>query len=216
MVTPGTIVEFQYKIASLDFEKLDTWYFQREIPTLWSEMRFNVPAPFVYLVSYNNNRELAPDEESVFGEKLQWMYGTKARSRRIQLINNKYLLFNTSENRYKVWALNNMRKKIVMKNLPGFSSSINDQPVSYLYPQVKFDLFESSGNLPRMFRPLLLTTHENFEERGEWSMMQDRSEFIGYVHFRLKTWSQFNDNLLAHDRFGHVFAQNNRENAGCC
>lgn len=200
-VKPGSIVEYKYTIASLDFEKLDTWYFQREIPVIWSEVRFNVPSPFTYLVSFENNRELEPDEESVYGEKLQWLYNTKARSRRFKLMQDNYLLFNTNENRYKVWALSNMRKKIVMKNLPGTSHSKSSQPLNQLYPQVRFDLFESAGNLPRMFRPLLLTTHNSYNRMSEWDLHYDR-EFIGYVHFRLKTWSQYNEDLLTHDRFG--------------
>jgi len=201
MVKPGTIIEYEYRIASLDFEKLDTWYFQHEIPTIWSEIRFNVPPPFIYLVSFENNRELAPDEEAVYGQKLQWLYSTKARPRRFKLIEDNYLLYNTNENRYKVWALNHMRKKIVMKNLPGLTQAGTEGTLSELYPQVSFDLFESSGNLPRMFRPLLLTTHDGYEDKGEWGMMRS-SEYIGYVHFRLKTWMQFNEKLLAHEKFG--------------
>jgi hypothetical protein len=63
-------------------------------------------------------------------------------------------------------------------------------------------LFESSGNLPRAFRPLLITTDENYENRGEWSLMYDNSAVMGYVHFQLKTWQQFNESLLEHERFG--------------
>lgn len=207
-VAPGTIIEYTYEIASLDFEKLDTWYFQREIPTIWSEFRFNVPSPFTYLVSYINNRALGPDEESVYGEQLQWMYSTKARKRHFDLLDKNFLLFNTSENRYKVWALNNMRKKIVMKNLPGLSDSPDSKPISVLYPQVRLDLFESSGSLPRAFRPLLLTTHDNYDDLNEWSMIHGSSEYIGYVHFRLKTWEQFTNNLLAQERFGNYLMLN--------
>jgi hypothetical protein len=201
--SPGTIIEFEYRIASLDFEKLDTWYFQREIPVIWSEIRFDVPTPFIYLVTFVNNRPLAPDEESVFGEKLKWLYNTKDRVRHFELANEKYLLYNTNESRYKVWALNNTRKKIVMKNLPGLAVVPDAQkPVSSYYPQLRFDLFESSGNVPRSLRPLLLTTHSDYERRSEWSAMHDPSEFIGYVHFRLKTWQQFNADLLEDERFG--------------
>lgn len=201
-VAPGTIIEYQYRIASLDFEKLDTWYFQREIPTIWSEIRVNIPVPFTYLVSFVNNRALEPDEEMVYGEELQWLYNTRQRQRRIDLAEKNHILFNTGENRYKVWALNDMRKKIVMKNLPGLSFQQNSQSVAMHYPQVRFDLFESSGNLPRMFRPLLLTTHDNYDEIPEMTMLSEHSGFIGYVHFRLKTWDQFNANLLDHERFG--------------
>jgi hypothetical protein len=200
-VKPGAIIEFRYEIASLDFEKLDTWYFQREIPVLWSEIRFQIPPPFVYLVTYENNRQLSVGEENTLGQKLQWLYDTKPRIRRMELAKNNDLLYSTSENRYKVWAMNNMKKKIIMKNLPGLSMTPDNMPVVAHYPQVRFHLFESSGNLPRSFRPLLITTRDDYEERGEWAMMHDRMLFTGYIHYRLKTWSQFNDNLLGNSHF---------------
>jgi hypothetical protein len=207
-VKPGVIIEFRYTMASLDFEKLDTWYFQREIPTLWSEFRFQVPPPFVYLVTFENSRQLAQDEEMVYGQKLQWLYDTRPRPRRMELFRNNYLLYATSESRYKVWALNDMKKKIVMRNLPGLSTGTDDQPVTSYYPQVRIDLFESSGNLPRSFRPLVLTSHKDYETRGEWGLMHDRTALNGYVQFRLNTWSEFNADLLEHDRFGLYLLKN--------
>jgi hypothetical protein len=201
-VKPGVIIEFRYTVASLDFEKLDTWYFQREIPTVWSELRFQVPPPFVYLVTFENGRQLAPDEELVYGEKLQWLYSAGARKRSNELKRNNYLLYATSESRYKVWTVNDMKKKIVMRNLPGLSAGTDGQPVTTFYPQVHFDLFESSGNLPRSFRPLVLTTHKDYETRSEWELMHDKMALSGYVQFKLNTWSEFNSELLEHDRFG--------------
>jgi hypothetical protein len=211
-VEPGAIIEFRYTVASLDFEKLNTWYFQREIPTVWSELRFQVPDPFVYLVTYLNSRPLAPDEEMMYGQKLQWLYETRSRPRRLALIRDNYVLFATHENRYKVWALNNMKKKIVMRNLPGLSSVPDDRPVTDFYPMLRFDLFESSGNLPRSFRPLVLTTHKDYETRGEWSLMHDRMAIPGYVHYRLKTWSEFNSGLLEHERFGMFLMKSSGSN----
>lgn len=207
-VTPGVIIEYTYKVASLDFEKLDSWYFQREIPTVWSEMRFDVPDPFIYLVTFRNNRQLVADEELRFGERLQWLYNEKPRARIQELGRNNYLLFSTQEQRYKVWVLTRMKKKIVMRNLPGLSAGVDGQPVSAFYPQVSFDLFESSGNLPRAFRPLVLTTHPGYEMRGEWSLMHDATAIPGYVHFRLDTWSEYNDALLQHERFGGYLVKN--------
>jgi len=199
---PGAIIELEYVMASLDFEKLDTWYFQREIPTLWSEVRIQIPSPFVYLVTFENNRPLSPDEELAYGERLQWLYNTRSRSRRMQLAQENELLYATGESRLKVWAMSNLKKKIIMKNLPGLSGSFGDQPVTDLYPRVRFDLFESSGNLPRSFKPLILTTRDDYDTKGEWLLMHDRTAIPGYIHFRLKTWPQYNDNLLEHERFG--------------
>jgi hypothetical protein len=95
-----------------------------------------------------------------------------------------------------------MKKKIVMRNLPGLSRGADGQPVASFYPQVSFDLFESSGNLPRSFRPLVLTTHKDYETRSEWELMHDQMAISGYVHFKLNTWSEFNEELLGHKRFG--------------
>ncbi|HJZ41386.1 MAG TPA: DUF3857 domain-containing protein [Bacteroidales bacterium] len=201
-VKPGAIIEYRYVIASLDFEKLDTWYFQREIPVLWSEVRFQAPDPFMYLVTYANNRPLSGDEEIDFGKKLEWLYNTRQRPRRMELARNSHILFSTGENKYKVWAMNNMKKKIVMKNMPALTTGAGNEPVSAFYPQLRFHLFESSGNLPRNFRPLLFTVRDDYETRGEWSLMRDRSAYIGYVHYRLKTWTQFNEKLLESERFG--------------
>jgi len=156
---------------------------------------------------------LSADEENALGLKLQWLYDTKPRKRRMELAEDNDLLYSTSENRYKVWAMNNMKKKIIMKNLPGLSATPDDMPVVDHYPQVRFHLFESSGNLPRSFRPLLLTTRDDYEERGEWAMMHDRMLFTGYVHYRLKTWSQFNENLLSNSHFGNYLIKTAGSNA---
>jgi hypothetical protein len=98
--------------------------------------------------------------------------------------------------------MNNLKKKIVMRNLPGLSTGNDEQPQNYYYPQVRFDLFESSGNLPRSFRPMIITTDKDYETRTEWELLRDRSVMIGYVQYKLKTWPQFNANLLDHERFG--------------
>jgi hypothetical protein len=211
-VAPGAIIEYEYTIASLDFENLDTWYFQREIPTIWSELSFEVPEPYVYLVTFENNRTLAPDEAEAYGRRLQWMFDTKPRQRRIDLARDNELLYATSENRFKVWALNNRRKTITMRNLPGLSQLPGNQPLTDFYPRVTFDLFESSGNLPRSFRPLLLTTADDYDSRGEWQLMRDATAIPGYIHYRLKTWSQFNESLLEQDRFGKYLVKNSGGN----
>jgi hypothetical protein len=201
-VKPGAIIEFQYILASLDFENLDTWYFQREIPTLWSEMRFQVPTPFVYLVTFENNRTLSPDEEQTYATKLQWLYETGQVRRRTELAKNNQLLYATNEGRFKVWAMNNMKKKIIMKNLPGLSAIPDGKSLADFYPRVRFNLFESSGNLPRTFKRLIITTLDDYEIRGELALLNDPTIIPGYIHYRLKTWSQFNSNLLEQERFG--------------
>jgi len=200
-VTPGCIIEYYYEIASLDFVKLDDWYFQSEIPTLWSELRFDVPLPFFYLVTYQRGEFLSRDEQMNFAAKLQWLYDANRIQRRTQMARQNHLLYESPSKNYKVFLLNNMKKKIVMKNLPGVSKVDGYVSVKDYYPRLRFDLYESSGNLPWFYRSLIMTATDDYESksRREW-MLSNRMH--GYVHYRLDTWTEFNEKLLENDRFG--------------
>jgi hypothetical protein len=200
-VTPGSIIEYRYEIASLDFVKLDDWYFQSEIPTLWSEIRFDVPSPFFYLVTYQRGEFLSEDEQMKFARSLQWLYDANRIKRRVQMAKQNHLLYESPSKNYKVFLLNNMQKKIVMKNLPGVSKVDGYISIKDYYPRLKFDLFESSGNLPWFYRSLIMTATDDYETRSrrEW-MYSNRMR--GYVQYRLDTWTEFNQKLLENERFG--------------
>jgi hypothetical protein len=47
-VKPGSVVEFMYQITSNIPWNIGPWYFQHDIPTIWSEFRVNVPEYFDY------------------------------------------------------------------------------------------------------------------------------------------------------------------------
>lgn len=200
-VTPGSVIEYYYEIASLDFVKLDDWYFQSEIPILWSEIRFDVPSPFFYLVTYQRGEFLSEDEQMKFARNLQWLYDANRIRRRIQLSKRNHVLYMSPSGNYKVFLLNDMKKKIVMKNIPGVTKVENYVCIKDYYPRLKFDLLESSGNLPWFYRPLIITAVDDYETKSqrEW-LVSNRVR--GYVHYRLDTWSQFNQKLLENERFG--------------
>ncbi|MBN2213908.1 MAG: DUF3857 domain-containing protein [Bacteroidales bacterium] len=200
-VMPGSIIEYYYEIASLDFVKLDDWYFQSEIPTLWSEIRFEVPSPFFYLVTYQRGEFLSEDQQLKYARNLQWLYNANRIKRRVQLSKNDHLLYQSSSGNYKVFVLNDMKKKIVMRNIPGVSDVAGYVTVKDYYPRLRFDLFESSGHLPWFYRPLIMTAIEDYETRSrrEWLSSNEKR---GYVQYRLDTWSEFNEKLLENERFG--------------
>ncbi|MFO7655676.1 MAG: DUF3857 domain-containing protein [Bacteroidales bacterium] len=200
-VEPGTVIEYYYEIASLDFVKLDTWHFQSEIPTLWSEIRFDVTLPFYYLVTYQQGEFLTMDDQINFAEKLQWLYDANRFERRGQMTKQNHVLYESPSKNYRIYLMNKMKKKIVMKNLPGVVNVDGFVSVKDYYPRLKFDLFESSGNLPYFYRPLLLTATEDYESksRRQW-MISNRAS--GYVHYRLGSWMDYNAKLLANERFG--------------
>jgi hypothetical protein len=47
-VKEGSIIEFEYKVLSDYYSQIDPWYFQENIPVLWSEYLFSVPQFFSY------------------------------------------------------------------------------------------------------------------------------------------------------------------------
>jgi len=200
-VRAGSIIEYYYTIASLDFIRLDDWYFQSEIPTLWSEIRFDVPDPFIYLVTYQKGKSLSAEEENEFSKKLEWLYNTKRLKRRIELAKKDQVLYESADNNYKVYVINKMKKKIIMRNLSGIKSADGFVSVKDYYPKLRFHLFESSGRLPWIYRPLIFTTLDDYETRSKWDLWHSARP-TGYIHYQLDTWVEMNDKMLESELFG--------------
>ena len=197
----GSVIEYYYTIASLDFIKLDDWYFQTGIPVLWSEIRFDVPEPFIYLVTYQKGKPLSPDEEQKFGKNLEWLYNTKRLKRRVELAEKNHILYESPDKNYRVYVINNMKKKIIMKNMPGIKQADGFASIKDYYPRLRFHLFESSGRLPLIYRPLIHTTLDDYETSTKWELYHSAGK-TGYVHYRLETWPEMNEKMLESERFG--------------
>lgn len=191
----GDIIEYTYNIASLDFINLDTWFFQDTIPVLWSEIQLTFPKPFTYLVTYQEKDILSLEEENAFAENLSWMYTTNINKRKISLYKRNNILYETSDNKFRVYALNDMKKRIVLKNLNPISNPIAGGI------QLKLHLFESSGYLPWIYRPLLINAIQENKELDYYKHWEPR-EFVGYVHYQLETWDEFNTKLVNNSNFG--------------
>ena len=200
-VKEGSIIEYYYTIASLDFIKLDDWYFQSTIPALWSEIRIDIPEHFIYLVSYQKGKHLSNEQEIVFGKRLEWLYNTKRLKRRIELAKNNQILYESDDKNYKVYVMNNYKKKIIMKNLPGVKHAEGFLSVKDYYPKLRFHLFESSGRLPWIYQSLLLTVEEDYEVKSKWELRHSGRQ-SGYIHYQLDTWQEMNEKILGSERFG--------------
>ncbi len=200
-VKPGSIIEYTYTIASLDLMKLKSWKFQREIPVVWSEIRMDFPMPFTYLVTFQRGEPLSQDEQNDFAKRLQWLYSTRERKARIELATDNDILYDAPGNNYKVYVINNMKKKIIMKNLPGVSSQPGFISINDFYPKIRFQLYEAAGNLPPAFRPLLFTTVKDYEKKSRYDAFQS-NELIGFIKYRLKTYPEMTEDLLESQRFG--------------
>ena len=68
-VQVGSIIEYRYTLESPYAGILDTWYFQSDIPTRWSECRFSVPNYIEYIMISNTNRafDVKEDKRATIG-----------------------------------------------------------------------------------------------------------------------------------------------------
>lgn len=202
-VRVGSIIEYQYEIASMDFVKLDDWIFQNEIPTLWSEVRFTVPEPFIYLFTYQKGPELTDEEKTAFTLSLERLKNTKWRKARAQLFKTDGVLFKTEKKNYIVHVINKKRKKIVHRSLPSLPDNKHRQVAMNRAPRIRFHLLRSEGILPPFYKPLLLSVQEDFEDMTR-QQIRFKTEPAGYIHYRLENWVQMNNRYLNSERFGRV------------
>lgn len=197
----GSIIEYQYEIASLDFVSLKDWVFQHNIPTLWSEIRFDVPEPFVYMVTYQKGRALDEYEQFQFSKRLNWLRSLRWKKASRELHDENDVLYRSPDNTYVVNMVNQKRKKIVHKNLPPLSQDVPQELAVNYGPRLTFHLYQSDGNLPSMFKPLLLGAREDVENMTPTQRLRS-TEFIGYIHYVLPTWAEFNKDKLASENVG--------------
>jgi hypothetical protein len=63
-VKVGSIIEYDYEITSPFFRYLRDWYFQDEIPVLWSELRTQIPEFFDYKSTFGGYLRADTNDES--------------------------------------------------------------------------------------------------------------------------------------------------------
>jgi hypothetical protein len=200
-VRPGSIIEFKYEISSMDIQSLDDWYFQNEIPTLWSEYRLEVPDPFVYLMTYQEGAPLHVNEANAFAKNLSWFMNVNERSWQKRLSNHNNLLYNAEQTNYTVHVVHNKVKKIVKKDIEGYGFVEEPMSLKQNYAaKLKFQLYKFSGNLPHYFKPRILTV----EKDKTPSRMEVFHETYpaGYVHYMLDTWDEMTYDYLDDSNLG--------------
>jgi hypothetical protein len=202
-VKPGSIIEYTYEIASMDFVKLNDWEFQNNIPTLWSEVRMEVPEPFIYLLTYQKGPELKENEKIAFALALEKLKHSKWKRAKRDLFEKNDVLFKSEKKNYVVHVVNEKRKKIIHRSLPSLSNEKHEQVALNRAPRIRFHLLRSEGILPPFYKPLLLTVQEGFEDMSR-NEIEHEMQPAGYVHYQLENWSQMNNRYLNSEQFGRV------------
>jgi hypothetical protein len=200
-VKVGSIIEYTYTLRSLDLVRLRNWYFQSPIPILWSEYRVYISRRFNYLVTFQKGHALDYDEQKAFADKLQWLYDTKIKAARRELMDKKYVLYESPKGTVKVYFAQGESYKFIMKDMPAFRPAQEVMAPTDYYPVVKVHLYLADGNYPFFYRRILATANEDYDWQN--SRQYYYNSMLGYVAYWLPTWDEAVKRWLASDRFGN-------------
>lgn len=200
-VKVGSIIEYSYTIRSLDLVRLKEWYFQTTIPVQWSEYRVYIPSRFNYLVTFQKGRAMDLSEQQAYAARLQWLYNTKIKKARYELIDNNNILYASPAGTVKVYLAWGESYRFVMNDMPALHPTQEMIAFSDYYPVVKVHMYLAEGHFPFYYRPILLTTREDFDIR--YRRMYNYDWLTGYIVYWLPTWEEFNKKWLTNESLGH-------------
>jgi hypothetical protein len=72
LVREGAVVEIAYELTSDLFSYVREWFFQEEIPTIWSEFSFEYPEYFTYGQTFQGHLKLARNEQTSGTSSINW------------------------------------------------------------------------------------------------------------------------------------------------
>jgi hypothetical protein len=200
-VKPGSIIEYKYTIRSLDMVNLHNWYFQSTIPTLWSEYRVYISPRFDYLVTFQKGRALDNDEQKAFADRLQWLYDNRLKKVRRELMDKKYVLYESPKGTAKVYYAQGESFRFTMNDIPALKPQRSMLAFSDFYPAVKVHMYYADGYLPFFYRRILATAKEDYD----WSnpLAEYLHYYRGFIAYWLPTWDEAVENWLSSDLFGN-------------
>lgn len=190
-VEVGSVIDYYYKKASLDFVNLPDWQFQYEIPVKHSELRFYIPRYFKYACLPVNFDNFDLVNENYYSRSL--LLRDKNR--------NSY-----NYNRVFNYDFGGKKLQFVKQNNPAITHEnfvINEKNnSSHLKIHLVEAINENHGYLwERYTHALYATTIEGYEE---YQPIQRKNIFYpaAYIIYRLHDWETVNKELLESSQFG--------------
>lgn len=158
-LSEGAILEYRYTLESEFFNELKEWYFQENIPTVWSEYRLQVPDWFDYIALTQG--QPADIHETKTEEQSFTMGGANAYT-------------GTSRGKARVHITRYVAKDVPALKQEGFITTMDDY-----YSRIRFQLkgtnWPSQGYTPHMSTwPELAKKLLEFETLGE-QITKDRN-----------------------------------------
>jgi hypothetical protein len=196
----GSVIEYKYTIVSLDLVKLRDWYFQSDIPTIWSEYHVSVPFKFSYLVTYQKGKPLSADDQKTISSKIQWLYDNKLKKIHNDLSENDGVLYDSPSGAVTVSLIRDRTLRYVMRNMPALKAHENAF-IADVSQQVKVHLYRAEGLFPFYWDYILETANAEYENWDVSDMRMNRNR-RGYIVYWLPTWEEMNNNWLKSDDLG--------------
>lgn len=198
-VKPGSIIEVQYRIATLDVINPEPWYFQDSIPVIWSEFRAEIPRNFYYKFALYNINQLDINEEKYYTQTLNWTYNFRNENFRGGVAPAGYYRGIARGS----FSVNGNAYRFVRKNVPSLPGDpwVADMKDYYEAIKMKLSRGDKSVDWGFLAQDLYKSTVPGYEmrDKGEIEIMQIPA---GYVFYSEPSVEELNRELNRSTKFG--------------
>lgn len=197
-VKVGSVIEYKYRVPSLDLVYPQSWYFQTNIPIRHSEFRMRVPRDFQYLISPVNIQNFDVNKQQAYNKSVYfdlYRYYRRSGSSQRYAIKNKVNI-----------DLSGKSFQLVKKNIPTFTChGLIDLPEDHKQ-KLNIHLVKINKNTydlgwEQLTYSLMTTTDDSYKDRTPEQRRMINYP-AGYIIYQLSDWGKLNNDLLKHERFG--------------
>ncbi|NPA45048.1 MAG: DUF3857 domain-containing protein [Chlorobi bacterium] len=180
-VKVGSILEYEVTIPTLKLINPDTWYFQKELPVIYSEFRAKVPSDFKYIFSVKNVESLTVKDSAYFDKIINYIYNYYG----------KY--YKTTFN------LSGIEYRFVNKYMPIIRNKKEAEKINI---HLKFINSRKYNDVAWRIasKALMVTTLPDYVNRTP-SQRETLRYPVGYYTYYLPTWKELNESLLLNNKF---------------
>lgn len=205
-LSPGSVIEYKYVIASLDIVQPPVWYFQHQIPCLYSSFSVKLPDFISYQLRINGNEYLtvSTKEESYTNIDYILHYNDPipagAYYRSQSFIAPVHFSFLS-------WLYNR-----TMTDIPAYEQQkFTDCDCNYLRSiTLKLDRIDQDNSLSSKFdlfawdiltQRIFQSTKDNYLVKNKFNTVQVNNP-AGYIVFRITDWNDEDEKLKKNPNFG--------------
>lgn len=171
-IKKGSVFEYEYEWKSESIYDLPDWYFQSNIPVLWSEYTMRVPEWFTYMIYKRSYHDFLIEEQKPYNDKARIAYEETYSGGRFHadrtVVRTEYVDYTGTEYH---WAI---------KNLPAIKNEPYMKAMRDYYTQVQVQL--SSIQFPGSLKESVLSTWpelvEALEDHADYGKRIDGNRFL--------------------------------------